>query len=113
MYAEDREGLHSDMNYSRTLLVVFAALLTGLIYVAPHVAFRIELGDDYRYPFLGMADERSYGARIQDAYEGNYTLGNSFLLEHKDAPYLQPPAGEIALALLYRAFGLSVGLEYL
>jgi len=98
----------SDQDRRRLLLLLFAAFVVGFIYVAPHVAFILELGDDYHYPFLGMTDERHYGGRIQEAYQGNYSLGNPFLLEYKDAPNVFPPLPDVALALLYRSFGLSV-----
>jgi hypothetical protein len=98
----------SKTDYRRALLVAFSAFMVGLIYVAPHIAFILELGDDYHYPFLGMTDERHYAGRIREAYQGNYSLGNPFLLEHKDQPYLTPPVPDVALALLFRAFGLSV-----
>ena len=98
----------SSKDYHRVLLVAFGALVVGFIYVAPHVAFILELGDDYHYPFLGMTDERHYGGRIREAYEGNYSIGNPFLLEYKKAPYIFPPLPDVVLALLYRTFGLSV-----
>ena len=109
MNSAHEQGAANGRSFRRVLLVAFVAGVVGLIYVAPHIAFRFELGDDYRYPFLGMVDERSYGARIQEAYQGNYSIGNPYLLEHKKAPYAQPPLPEIILALLYRTSGVTVG----
>ena len=48
MHSDNSEDLQKALTYQKVLLLGLAGLLVGLIYVAPHVAFVFELGDDRR-----------------------------------------------------------------
>lgn len=72
---------------------ILLAFLVGVSVVLPHLLWRenplyqgIEL--------MGQDAEEHYIARVQEIYEGNVVLGNTFLPD-KDKPYLQPPLGEM------------------
>jgi hypothetical protein len=61
------------------LALVFAVMI-GLIYVGPHIAFIISLEDQYRgIPMMQTPNEISYLARIQEILDGHPMLGSLFL----------------------------------
>ena len=81
------------------------AFIAGVITIAPYVLIWNDPG--YRGIEMMMLDaENHYMARIHEVYEGNYTLGNTFLPD-KEKTYATPPLGENIIAMFGKVFGLD------
>ena len=92
----------------RHTVALAVATLVGVIYVAPHIAFRISLGDAYQgIPMMGTANEEYYIGRIQEILDGHPLVGSFTFFEHKEALPLTVPAGEFLFALPSLLFGFS------
>lgn len=59
------------------------------------------------YPIL-IDDEEHYLSRTKDIVDGHSKLGNAYLAEHKNDPYMAPPLGEWLLAKVAIFSNLSV-----
>lgn len=82
-------------------VVLLLALGVGVVSVAPQLFF-IMFSSEYKGIHMFGADaEHHFVARINEVYEGHYSLGNVFLPD-KDTPYLMPGLGENIVAALGR-----------
>lgn len=102
-------SIHTMTNWFRKQWFVFLfAFLVGVIFIFPHwylrIADRVSFHD---VDMLGSDAELHYVARIQEIYDGHANLGQTYLWEGKDLPYLQPPLPEIAVAFLGKIFDLG------
>lgn len=85
------------------------AALVGVIYIAPHLAFRWSLGDSYRgIPMMQTANEDEYLLRTQEILDGHPSLGSPVFFEYKNEPPLAPPVGEWFYALPAMALSISL-----
>ncbi|MCU0679498.1 MAG: hypothetical protein MUC28_03590, partial [Planctomycetes bacterium] len=64
-------------------------------------------GDQIIYPTFNK-DEIHYQAMTEEAAEGHYGLGNTYLYEHKDKPGMQAPLAEIFIAAEAKLFGQPI-----
>src|SRR4051812_45114212 len=86
-------------------LAIIFAISVGVLCVAPYFYFAHTV--EYRgIAMLGQDAEEHYLARIQEAYDGNPTMGNVFL-PYKKTPYLTPGLGEDIVAGLGRILHLT------
>lgn len=77
-----------------------AALIVGVIYVAPHLAFRFSPKVEYQgIPVLQTANEDYYLTRIREVIDGHYSTGSFTFYEYKDKLPLTPPTIEFFYAL--------------
>jgi len=89
-------------------LALVISLLIGVLYVAPHLVFRLSLGDAYRgIPIMQTANEDEYLFRIQEILDGHPSLGSPVFFEYKNQPPLAPPVGEFFYALPSILLGIS------
>lgn len=91
------------------IIIVFA-LIIGCLTALPTVRSIANLGGgEFRgvYPIFNF-DRLFYMSMTQDVYEGHLGLGNAYVAEHKNDPYVQPPLGEIIMAGFARLTGLNV-----
>lgn len=90
------------------IAALLCALCIGVLYLAPHILFRISLGDAYRgIPMMLSANEDEYLMRIQEIIDGYPSLGSPVLYEYKNEPPLSPPVGEFFYALPTLTLGVS------
>ena len=90
------------------IVALICALCVGLLYVAPHVFFRISTGDAYRgIPMMQSTNEDEYLMRIQEIIDGHPSLGSPVFYEYKKEPPLSPPVGEFFYVFPTRALGIS------
>ena len=89
---------------------IVVSLGIGLICVAPHVVFRISLGNEYKGIYLAQtSDELAYLSRIQEIADGHWTTGSVPFFEYKNNPPLMPPTAlEILIAGINKFFKISV-----
>src|SRR3989344_2415460 len=88
-------------------LIIAVAILVGALTVAPAFYFRY-FDPAYRgIEFFASEAEPSYLAQIQEIYDGHWSLGNVYLIDHKDDPYLQQPLSPMIMAFLGKIAGLS------
>ncbi|MDE2001737.1 MAG: hypothetical protein KGI60_04210 [Patescibacteria group bacterium] len=89
-------------------IFVLAAIIGGFI-IAPTVLAILRMDGGFRgvYPMFSN-DEDQYLAMTQEVADGHFNLGSPYLSEHKDEPYLQPPAAEIIFAETAGALHISV-----
>lgn len=89
-------------------LVFLVAIVIGIIAVLPHFLLIFNSGQSYKGIDIPTGDaELHYVTRIQDIYDGHYGLGNAFISDFKQEPYLQPPLPEIMIAEIGKLFFLS------
>ena len=77
-------------------LIIIMAIIIGFIVVRPNLEAISGIGvDNFKgiYPIL-TDDEEYYFARVHEALEGHRGLGNVFLKEHKNKPFMAPPLAE-------------------
>lgn len=87
--------------------IILLAVAVGLLISAPAVYFRYF---DNRYKgieFFGSDAENYYVSQIQEIYDGHWSLGNVFLAENKNDPYVQQPLPAIIVALLGKILKIS------
>ena len=90
-------------------LAIFLAFLVATIVASPQIYFRYQSKNTYQgIDLANTPEEKFYLARIQEAKEGHFNLSGSFFKEGKKDPYLQPPLGEILVALLGKIFFLNL-----
>ena len=88
-------------------LAIVLALFIGIISIAPHLFFAFSVPDYSGIQISGIDAESHYLARINEIYDGHFSLSNVFL-PYKDQSYLIPPLGEIIIAFLGNIFFLDV-----
>lgn len=98
------------MNLKQHKLALIFFIIVGIISVAPHLAFRVSLGEKYRGIYMMQtANELEYLSRIQEIRDGHLLLGSVPFFEYKENPPLVPPnILEILLALLSGFFNMSI-----
>lgn len=87
--------------------ILFIALAIGILIIAPAVNFRYF---DSRYQgidFFGSDNENFYLSQIQEVYDGHWSLGNIYLAEGKDDPYVQPPLPAMIVAFLGKLLNVT------
>jgi len=90
--------------------VIVLALLTSFMVVLPTLRSLSHLNDGQFkgiYPVFN-ADKMFYMSLTQDVYEGYWGLGNAYVFEHKNEPYIQPPLAEIILSMLVKVLNLNI-----
>ena len=86
------------------------ALVVGLLVVQPTVSSILNIGvDNFKgvYPIFAD-DEEYYLARVKDVVDGHPTLGNAYIKEHQDGPYMLPPLAEWLFAKTATTLDVSV-----
>lgn len=63
------------------------------------------------YPQFGNDDDH-YLSMAKEVADGHYNLGNPYIKEYKDKPYLQQPLAEIIYSLESRILGLSLPVTF-
>ena len=77
-------------------LIIIMAIIIGFIVVRPNLEAISGIGvDNFKgiYPIL-TDDEEYYFSRVHEALEGHRGMGNVFIKEHKDKPFMAPPLAE-------------------
>lgn len=93
----------------RNLVPILCGVVISLIVVSPHLAFLYKEGTRFQGVYQTFSDDEVYyQARINDVLEGNFSIGNSYILEHQNDPFLQPPVAEWIIALFAFITHLSV-----
>src|SRR3989344_3093921 len=88
---------------------VILAVILGLLMVWPFFYFQKSLGDEYKGILNQVIDdELFYMARIKDVMDGHPTLGNAYLLEHKNQLPQQLFLPEWLLAQPLRLLNLDI-----
>jgi len=88
---------------------VIFALFCVLIIMAPQVYFRFAHRDIYQgIEMMASSDETAYLSRVRDAQDGHISLGNPYLKEAKNDPYMMPPLGEIIVGYLGKILFLDI-----
>src|SRR3989344_4933130 len=83
------------------------AIVVGFTISLPSIWIRLDLGERFKGIHIAEIDsDIFYTQRIKKAYDGNYKLSVSNVEESKNGPYIQPPGGEIFVAVLTKIFGL-------
>lgn len=86
------------------------AFIIGFLVVRPNISAITEVGlDNFRgiYPIL-TDDEEYYFARTHEVLDGNQGLGNVFIKEHKNEPFMAPPLAEIFFSSAARLSNFSI-----
>ena len=78
--------------FKRHKLALIASFIVGLIALAPHIIFPLQLGKEYKGIYMMQtANETEYLARIKEVTEGNWKLGSVPFYEYKNNPPLMAP----------------------
>lgn len=91
-------------------LIIIIAIIIGFIVIRPNLEAISGIGlDNFKgiYPIL-TDDEEYYFARVHEALEGHRGMGNVFLKEHKDKPFMAPPLAENFFAGIADLFNISI-----
>jgi hypothetical protein len=91
-------------------LAILLAVIIGFLVMLPTLRSIYNLGfNNFKgvYPLL-VDDEEHYLARTKDIIDGHPGLGNAYLAEHKNEPYIAPPLAEWSLAHVAIIFHLPV-----
>jgi len=94
--------------FKKHYLLIIGIIIVGLYSFTPQLIFENRLDDDYEgIYFSATSDELYYAARVQEVKDGHYAVGNAYLYENKDDPYLLPPVGEMIMVGFGKLFGLT------
>ena len=78
--------------FKRHKLALITSFIVGLIALAPHIIFPLQLGKEYKGIYMMQtANETEYLARIKEITEGYWKLGSVPFYEYKNNPPLMPP----------------------
>lgn len=91
-------------------LIIIMAIVIGFIVIRPNLEAISGIGlSNFKgiYPIL-TDDEEYYFARVHEALEGHRGVGNVFLKEHKDKPFMAPPLAENFFAGIANLFHISI-----
>ena len=88
---------------------VLVAVFFGFLVVLPTLTIVFNLGDDFKgiYPSFSSTDEYYYQAKVKEISEGN-GLGNIYIKENKNQPYMNSMLAEYVLAKISTSFNLPV-----
>ncbi len=90
-------------------MLILAAAATGLLHVAPDIAFLAVHGERANgLHLLGAADESFYLTRVGAVLLGESAAGNAAILEHQNDPAIMPALPERIEGRLGRALHLSI-----
>ena len=87
-------------------LIIIVAVIIGFVVIRPNLEAISGVGvNTFKgiYPIL-TDDEEYYFARTHEALEGHRGMGNVFLKEHKNKPFMAPPLAENFLPVLPKYF---------
>ena len=88
--------------------ILSLSIVIGLLFIYPHIYLRtFDSAHFMGVDVLGSDAESHYVARIQEVYDGHQALGQTFLWEGKDLPYLGPPFEEAAVAYMGKALWMN------
>ncbi len=91
-------------------MAVVLASIVGLLLIMPTISSINRMGwHNFKgiYPIFND-DEVHYLAMTKEVEDGHAGLGNVFLYEHKDSPYMQPPLAELFFSKISEIFHISV-----
>lgn len=90
-------------------LAVLVAIFFGFLVILPTLTVIFNLGGDFKgiYPSFSSTDEYYYQAKVKEISEGN-GLGNIYIKENKNHPYMNSMLAEYVLAKISTFFNLSV-----
>ena len=91
-------------------LIIIVAIIIGFIVVKPNLEAVSGIGfKEFKgiYPIL-TDDEEYYFSRTHEVLEGHRGLGNVFIKEHKDKPFMAPPLAESFFAGIAWLFHISI-----
>ena len=95
--------------FKRHKLALVASFIVGIIALAPHIIFPLQLGKEYKGVYMMQtANETEYLARIKEVTEGHWKLGAVPFYEYKNNPPLMPPN---ALDFLYAGANFITGIS--
>lgn len=78
--------------FKRHKLALIVSFIVGLIALAPHIIFPLQLGEDYKGIYMMQtANETEYLARIKEITDGHWKLGSVPFYEYKNNPSLMAP----------------------
>jgi hypothetical protein len=92
------------------IILILIAGAFGLLAASPHIrAWNIVGPEEFTGVHVQFCDDEvTYQARIKEAVEGNLGIGNPYIKEHKDDPFIMPPLAEWSVALVAFLTGQSV-----
>lgn len=91
-------------------LIIVVAIIIGFVVIRPNLEAISMIGfHNFKgiYPIL-TDDEEYYFSRTHEALEGHSGLGNVFLKEHKNKPFMAPPLAENFFASIAKIFHISI-----
>ena len=95
--------------FKANYLLIIGILIVSIYSLSPQFIFENKLGDDYQGIYFSATDsELYYTSRVQEIKDGYYGIGNSYLHENKNDPYLVPVFGEIIMAGFGKIFNLNI-----
>ena len=95
--------------FKRHKLALVASFIVGIIALAPHIIFPLQLGKEYKGVYMMQtANETEYLARIKEVTEGHWKLGAVPFYEYKNNPPLMPPN---VLDFLYAGANFTTGIS--
>ncbi|OGY63534.1 MAG: hypothetical protein A3I89_02150 [Candidatus Harrisonbacteria bacterium RIFCSPLOWO2_02_FULL_41_11] len=97
----------NSMNSWEKYAVVLLSIAIGVLIIAPAAYFRYWDGGYKGADFFGSGNEDFYLAQIQEIYDGHWSLGNVYLAEGKNDPYVQQPLPAMMVAFLGKILGVS------
>lgn len=91
-------------------LILFLAFVGGILIALPTVSSVASIGlKDFKGVFpVFNSDKTIYMTMTKEILDGHPGLGNPFLKEHKDMPFMYPPVSEMLLAVPSLLFGISM-----
>ncbi|MCF7835511.1 MAG: hypothetical protein K9M15_00070 [Candidatus Marinimicrobia bacterium] len=91
-------------------LALVVAFVIGVVCIAPHIVFRVSMGDEYKGIYLMQtANELEYLSRMQEIVDGHWSLGSVPFYEYKESkPFIPPSAFELSFAFISKISGVSV-----
>ena len=95
--------------FKRHKLALVASFIVGIIALAPHIIFPLQLGKEYKGVYMMQtANETEYLARIKELTEGHWKPGAVPFYEYKNNPPLMPPN---VLDFLYAGANFTTGIS--
>lgn len=105
MLSTNRRAVFEHITHHAAAYVL--ATILGALSISPYAYFTSTAPEYAGIAMMGQDAEEHYLARMQEAYEGHFLLGNVFT-SYKDIPYLSPGLGETIMAGISKITGLHV-----
>lgn len=96
--------------FQKYCIVILIGVAMALLVASPHLRALTSMGiENFRgvYPMFSD-DEVTYLARIKEVVDGHVTVGNPYIQEHMDDPFIMPPLAEWTFAFFSRVTGTPV-----